>query len=132
MRRGVAFESGHAVLAESVESTLNSGATGSPSPAITLTGYDREALEALPPDAVVNSFGCGNPLAFGDVKEGDVVLDWGSGAGIETTNDYRTVELHVSAGAPIPTVSEWGMIAMTLLLVAAGTGVLRRRRLTQA
>jgi len=27
--------------------------------------------------------GCGNPLAFGKIKEGDVVLDLGSGAGID-------------------------------------------------
>jgi ubiquinone/menaquinone biosynthesis C-methylase UbiE len=50
---------------------------------VKLAGYDREELDALPPDAVVNSFGCGNPLAFSEVKEGDVVLDLGSGAGID-------------------------------------------------
>ncbi|MHC4991280.1 MAG: arsenite methyltransferase, partial [Planctomycetota bacterium] len=45
--------------------------------------YDRTALEGLPGDAVINSFGCGNPLAWADVREGDVVLDLGSGAGID-------------------------------------------------
>ena len=30
-----------------------------------------------------SSFGCGNPLAFADVKEGEVVLDLGSGAGFD-------------------------------------------------
>ncbi len=48
-----------------------------------LAGYTREELEALPPEAVVNAFGCGNPLAFSEVGEGDVVLDLGSGAGID-------------------------------------------------
>lgn len=48
-----------------------------------LAGYTSEELTALPPDAVVNSFGCGNPLAFSEVKEGEVVLDLGSGAGID-------------------------------------------------
>ena len=48
-----------------------------------LAGYTREELDALPPEAVTNSFGCGNPLAFMDLKEGDVVLDLGSGAGID-------------------------------------------------
>ncbi len=48
-----------------------------------LAGYSREELESLPPEAVVNSFSCGNPLAFSEVKEGDVVLDLGSGAGID-------------------------------------------------
>jgi SAM-dependent methyltransferase len=32
---------------------------------------------------VVNSFGCGNPLAFSEVRSGQVVLDLGSGAGID-------------------------------------------------
>ena len=50
---------------------------------VKLAGYQREELEALPPEAVVNSFGCGDPLAFSEVKEGDVVLDLGSGAGID-------------------------------------------------
>ncbi len=51
--------------------------------AVKLAGYDREELDALPAEAVVNSFGCGNPLAFAEVSEGDVVLDLGSGAGID-------------------------------------------------
>ena len=50
---------------------------------VKLAGYDRDELEALPPEAVVNSFGCGNPLAFSEVTEGQVVLDLGSGAGID-------------------------------------------------
>ena len=59
---------------------------GSPVPkgvAAKIAGYSRDDLAALPADAVANSFGCGNPLAFSEVKEGDVVLDLGSGAGID-------------------------------------------------
>ncbi len=48
-----------------------------------LAGYTDEEVAALPAEAVVNSFGCGNPLAFSEVKPGDVVLDLGSGAGID-------------------------------------------------
>jgi SAM-dependent methyltransferase len=48
-----------------------------------LAGYNPRELAKLPTDAVVNSFGCGNPVAFAGVKEGDVVLDLGSGAGID-------------------------------------------------
>ena len=50
---------------------------------VKLAGYTREELDALPPEAVVNSFGCGNPLAFSEVREGETVLDLGSGAGID-------------------------------------------------
>lgn len=46
-------------------------------------GYTEEELAALPEDAVNNAFGCGNPLALAEVHEGDVVLDVGSGAGID-------------------------------------------------
>ena len=46
-------------------------------------GYDPEELAKLPADAVTNSFGCGNPMAFVGVKPGEVVLDLGSGAGID-------------------------------------------------
>ncbi|MDY0061687.1 MAG: arsenite methyltransferase [Myxococcota bacterium] len=48
-----------------------------------LAGYSDEEVASLPPEAVVNSFGCGNPLAFSEVGPGEVVLDLGSGAGID-------------------------------------------------
>ncbi len=50
---------------------------------VKLAGYKGEELEALPPEVAGSSFGCGNPLAFSEVKEGDVVLDLGSGAGMD-------------------------------------------------
>ena len=46
-------------------------------------GYSKKELSALPEDAVVSSFGCGNPLAFSGVKQSQTVLDLGSGAGID-------------------------------------------------
>ncbi|MCZ6834331.1 MAG: arsenite methyltransferase [Planctomycetota bacterium] len=51
--------------------------------AVKSAGYSADELASLPEDAVVNSFGCGNPTAFTNVKKGDVVLDLGSGAGID-------------------------------------------------
>lgn len=48
-----------------------------------LAGYSDDELKALPSEAVVNSFGCGNPLAFSEVTSGQTVLDLGSGAGID-------------------------------------------------
>lgn len=46
-------------------------------------GYSQKELGTLPQDAVENSFGCGNPVAFSRIKEGEVVVDLGSGAGID-------------------------------------------------
>jgi len=40
---------------------------------------------------VANSFGCGNPAAFSDVEAGEVVLDIGSGAGIDCLIAARRV-----------------------------------------
>ena len=50
---------------------------------VKIAGYDGTQLSELPANAVENSFGCGNPLAFSEVKEGDTVVDLGSGAGID-------------------------------------------------
>ena len=46
-------------------------------------GYTDVQLSSIPTDAVDNSFGCGNPLMYADICEGEVVLDLGSGAGID-------------------------------------------------
>ncbi len=56
-----------------------------------LAGYTDDELAALPPEAVVNSFGCGNPLAYSAVQPGQVVLDLGSGAGIDLLLAARKV-----------------------------------------
>src|SRR4030042_5773063 len=44
-------------------------------------GYSDEELKIV--GGANLGLGCGNPLAFGKIKEGDVVLDLGSGAGID-------------------------------------------------
>ena len=46
-------------------------------------GYKDDELKEIPMDAVEYAFGCGNPLSYAQVKEGDIVLDLGSGAGID-------------------------------------------------
>lgn len=56
-----------------------------------LAGYRAEDLTGLPADAVANSFGCGNPLAMSEVREGETVLDLGSGAGIDLLIAARRV-----------------------------------------
>ncbi len=56
-----------------------------------LAGYTDEELAALPPDAVASSFGCGNPVAFTELRPGDIVVDLGSGAGIDLLLAARKV-----------------------------------------
>lgn len=46
-------------------------------------GYTEAQISSIPTDATEHSFGCGNPLEYADVQEGDVVVDLGSGAGID-------------------------------------------------
>jgi SAM-dependent methyltransferase len=45
--------------------------------------YDEAERGSLPEDAVLASLGCGNPTAIADLREGEVVLDLGSGGGID-------------------------------------------------
>jgi SAM-dependent methyltransferase len=83
VRLNVAEAYTRAVQADAPESSCCANAPVQKGVAVKLAGYSSDELSALPPDAVVDSFGCGNPLAFSEVKEGDVVLDLGSGAGID-------------------------------------------------
>lgn len=46
-------------------------------------GYTEAQIFSIPPDAAEHSFGCGNPLKYANVQEGDIVVDLGSGAGID-------------------------------------------------
>ena len=45
-------------------------------------GYSKKELNDIPQEAVLG-LGCGNPVALAGLKQGDVVLDLGSGAGID-------------------------------------------------
>ena len=50
---------------------------------ITKGNYDAAMTAATPSDIVEQSFGCGNPIQAALLKEGERVLDLGSGAGLD-------------------------------------------------
>src|SRR5437762_13340334 len=45
--------------------------------------YDAADTATLPEGAVLASLGCGNPTALAELHEGEIVLDLGSGGGID-------------------------------------------------
>ncbi len=56
------------------------------------TGLYREGeTDGLPEEAVLASLGCGNPIAVADLREGERVLDLGSGGGIDVLLSARRV-----------------------------------------
>jgi len=60
---------------------------------ITSNLYSEGEKSALPPDAVAASLGCGNPTALAKLKPGEIVLDLGSGGGIDVLLSARRVGL---------------------------------------
>jgi len=58
---------------------------------ITRDLYDTVTTSELPEAAVLASLGCGNPTALAELKEGEVVLDLGSGGGIDVLLSARRV-----------------------------------------
>ena len=53
--------------------------------------YSVEQTGELPAEAVLASLGCGNPTALAELREGEVVLDLGSGGGIDVLLSARRV-----------------------------------------
>jgi SAM-dependent methyltransferase len=64
------------------ESCCEPGACGCGDP-ISSDLYSRSELDAVPPEAAAISLGCGNPTALAELSSGDIVLDLGSGGGID-------------------------------------------------
>ena len=54
----------------------------SPKQALLSIGYDKDELESIPESSILG-VGCGAPLNFANIKEGETVVDLGSGAGID-------------------------------------------------
>jgi len=53
--------------------------------------YGEGETDGLPEEAVLASLGCGNPIAVADLREGERVLDLGSGGGIDVLLSARRV-----------------------------------------
>lgn len=53
--------------------------------------YDAVEGDSIPDTALLASLGCGNPTAVADLEPGDVVLDLGSGGGIDVLLSARRV-----------------------------------------
>src|SRR5881409_1340777 len=58
---------------------------------ITSNLYDAGETAGLPAQAVAASLGCGNPTALAALRPGDIVLDLGSGGGIDVLLSARRV-----------------------------------------
>ena len=68
-----------------------SAATGDCADPITSNLYSTAETDCLPEDAVLASLGCGNPTALAELREGETVLDLGSGGGIDVLLSARRV-----------------------------------------
>lgn len=53
--------------------------------------YLSKDMEGLDPDLIATSFGCGNPTALTELNPGEVVLDLGSGAGLDVLLSAKRV-----------------------------------------
>ncbi|MBR9988996.1 MAG: arsenite methyltransferase [Gemmatimonadetes bacterium] len=58
---------------------------------ITADLYEDAETQGLPAEALLASLGCGNPTALAELHEGEVVLDLGSGGGIDVLLSARRV-----------------------------------------
>ena len=58
------------------------GTDNLPKKTLIAIGYDIKDIESLPNESILG-VGCGAPLNFADLKEGETVVDLGSGAGID-------------------------------------------------
>jgi arsenite methyltransferase len=67
------------------------GSRGACCDPITSDLYANEETQLLPDDAVKASLGCGNPTALAQLKDGESVLDLGSGGGIDVLLSAKRV-----------------------------------------
>src|SRR6266496_1228592 len=86
----------YAAAARSVSETPESACCGpdccsSPGSVFGPDLYSASERDALPDEAKLASLGCGNPTAVAELHEGEVVLDLGSGGGIDVILSAKRV-----------------------------------------
>lgn len=86
-----AVRSHYAEAAERVRACAAGGDTCATEAGIGAGVYDASDVAALPAGAVAASIGCANPVAVAELAEGEVVLDLGSGGGIDVLLSARRV-----------------------------------------
>ena len=84
-------EAARRVIAGEGKSCCGTAACGTDIDPITKDLYDISEKSVLPEDAVKASLGCGNPTALARLNPGEVVLDLGSGGGIDVLLSARRV-----------------------------------------
>jgi len=72
---------GYGKIAKTSSSCCNCGCGSMPNVSESV-GYSKEELNSVPQGANLN-LGCGNPVALASLKEGQVVVDLGSGGGLD-------------------------------------------------
>jgi arsenite methyltransferase len=97
IKRAVRETYGKAALQVKTGSSSCCGGDGSSAACCEPGLYSPEETGALPANAVKASLGCGNPTALVELRPGDVVLDLGSGGGIDVLLSARRVGPHGKA-----------------------------------
>jgi arsenite methyltransferase len=69
------------------------GGKNSPTQAATAVGYETSELGSVP-QASILGVGCGAPVKFADLQDGETVVDLGSGAGIDVFLSSKQVGAH--------------------------------------
>src|SRR6202171_6826462 len=86
IKDGVKEKYGQAALRVNSGGSACCGAAGPRGPGcdpITSNLYDASQADQIPAEAMLASLGCGNPTALAKLNPGEVVLDLGSGGGID-------------------------------------------------
>ncbi len=84
-------EAARRVTAGEGRSCCGPSACGTEIDPITRDLYDSSQTSVLPEEAVKASLGCGNPTALAQLNPGEIVLDLGSGGGIDVLLSARRV-----------------------------------------